>query len=1571
MRVRPTSGSLTIGAGITVRNAPGSDFTTLGNPALPLILEGKVSAQSSTLRVTGLTVTNSGTLESLAGRLQVLNLTDNVNGTSITNGNLDLQGTYTFNVPVNVSTGSLTLDGDWINASTITQSGGSIRVNGNWDNNGTIHQTGGTIFLGGTFTVAAMGTFTGTAGTVAIVGTLEDAAPPVGLSDSDVLTIDAARTWQLAGATIRGVTIEGETPTTLLNIVSTSTNTTLDGVTLSVNTTIRVGAAGGSTPNQAGNQVTVVNGLMLDNSLLRLERTSTSFSFDFNVGLNFSGGAQTLGGTGTVELYGDDARTFGNSFIRLIDESLVRVRPTGVGASLTIGPGITVRNAANSYFTTLGDPTLPLVIQGTVTAQATTGQSLRVTGTAVTTALGSTLAVTAGELNVNNLSGNVHGTSILGGDLDLDGAYFLAQPVAVAAGSLTLRGDWDNNSTIHQTGETIFLGGTFTVADMGTFTGTSGTVQVFGTLSDPGATLTINAARTWQLAGATIRGVTIEGENPTTLLNIVSTSINSTLDGVTLSVNTTIRVGAAGGSTPNQAGNQVTVVNGLMLDNSLLRLERTSTSFSFDFNVGLNFSGGAQILGGTGTVELYGDDARTFGNSFIRLIDESLVRVRPTGVGASLTIGSGITVRNAANSYFTTLGDSTLPLVVQGTVTAQATTGQSLRVTGSAVATALGSTLAVSAGELDVNNLSGNVHGTSILGGDLDLDGAYFLAQPVAVAAGSLTLRGDWDNNSTIHQTGDTIFLGGTFTVADMGTFTGTAGTVQVFGTLNDPGATLTINAARTWQLAGATIRGVTIEGETSSALLNIVSTSINSTLDGVTLTVNTTIRVGAAGGSTPNQAGNQVTVLNGLTLDNSLLRLERTSTSFSFDFNVGLNFSGGAQILGGTGTVELYGDDARTFGNSFIRLIDESLVRVRPTGAGASLTIGSEITVRNAANSYFTTLGDPTLPLVIQGTVTAQATTGQSLRVTGSTVTNTGRLDSLAGTLDVNTADLLNQGMIVANAGSISVNPTRLHPAGGIIEANGGTVTVSPADTSTFLVNGSFDATGTIRRTDLAGGTWRAGPNSAVRLLYNRDTNKAVQIVNLAAAVELSGGGSNLVGGAAGSAFATFDALTRLTSIVGSGELTIRNGRSFVPTVDFNNAGILTIGPTSSFTPRFAPPEAIAIWTGDNTAADLYGRFNGTATNGASYVTGILGQSFSFDGVNDSIVVAPAAALRPTNTLTVNAHIFPTGSGNGESSSGGIIVNKEGEYEIAQFADGTIRWAFANTNPGWAWIDTGFIAPLNAWTRITVNYNNGVVRTYANGSLIHTFNGSGAIGDAATSQDEFRIGGRQGATQFFAGRIDEVGLFNVALTPAQIDALVLSGPINFTQTGGTTTVQTGGTLLTAGDALNLQGGTLAGTGTVRARVINTSGTVAPGNSPGNLTIDGDYTQGPGGTLLVELAGHDLNAEEPQFDQLRVTGTATLDGTVRAELLNEFEPTPGDTFRVLSSAQHIGRFATHDFPYPGGAFRQINPLYDTTGLTLQAQLVPPLDFVAATTGGVADGNLARASGVRPLWKLAT
>jgi RHS repeat-associated protein len=189
-------------------------------------------------------------------------------------------------------------------------------------------------------------------------------------------------------------------------------------------------------------------------------------------------------------------------------------------------------------------------------------------------------------------------------------------------------------------------------------------------------------------------------------------------------------------------------------------------------------------------------------------------------------------------------------------------------------------------------------------------------------------------------------------------------------------------------------------------------------------------------------------------------------------------------------------------------------------------------------------------------------------------------------------------------------------------------------------------------------------------------------------------------------------------------------------------------------------------------TATDSSGNSNtGTLSSGAAWTTGQSGTATNLDGVDDYVQVGAQSSLVMTNACTLSAWIYPTGAGS-LGAYGGIIVNKEGEYELARFADGTIQWAFANTNPGWNWINTGYVAPLNQWTHVAVTYDSGTVKTYINGTLTHTYSGSGTIGDVEPSLNDFRIGGRQVASHHFQGRIDEVRVYNRALSASEVPTL-------------------------------------------------------------------------------------------------------------------------------------------------------------------------------------------------------
>ncbi|NNJ97675.1 MAG: DUF4347 domain-containing protein [Gammaproteobacteria bacterium] len=155
------------------------------------------------------------------------------------------------------------------------------------------------------------------------------------------------------------------------------------------------------------------------------------------------------------------------------------------------------------------------------------------------------------------------------------------------------------------------------------------------------------------------------------------------------------------------------------------------------------------------------------------------------------------------------------------------------------------------------------------------------------------------------------------------------------------------------------------------------------------------------------------------------------------------------------------------------------------------------------------------------------------------------------------------------------------------------------------------------------------------------------------------------------------------------------------------------------------------------------------------------------FDGVDDYVRIGDFPGLNVSTQMTMEAWFKPTGLGSGTK----IIINKEGEYEMAINATtGEVMWAFDNLDPDWNWHYTGYYAQSEAWTHIAVSYDNGLVRTYANGLLVDTYNGSGAIGDNYTGFNELQIGGRENATtQRFTGEIDEVRVWNAARTQLDI----------------------------------------------------------------------------------------------------------------------------------------------------------------------------------------------------------
>ena len=74
------------------------------------------------------------------------------------------------------------------------------------------------------------------------------------------------------------------------------------------------------------------------------------------------------------------------------------------------------------------------------------------------------------------------------------------------------------------------------------------------------------------------------------------------------------------------------------------------------------------------------------------------------------------------------------------------------------------------------------------------------------------------------------------------------------------------------------------------------------------------------------------------------------------------------------------------------------------------------------------------------------------------------------------------------------------------------------------------------------------------------------------------------------------------------------------------------------------------------------------------------------------------------------------------------------------------------------------------------------------------------------------------------------------------------------------------------------------------------SGVVAQFNSPGTLTVVGNYTQNANGTLRIQVAGVGAN----QHDLVAVNGHANLAGTLQLVRVGNFTLQPGDQITFLT-----------------------------------------------------------------------
>jgi hypothetical protein len=320
-------------------------------------------------------------------------------------------------------------------------------------------------------------------------------------------------------------------------------------------------------------------------------------------------------------------------------------------------------------------------------------------------------------------------------------------------------------------------------------------------------------------------------------------------------------------------------------------------------------------------------------------------------------------------------------------------------------------------------------------------------------------------------------------------------------------------------------------------------------------------------------------------------------------------------------------------------------------------------------------------------------------------------------------------------------------------------------------------------------------------------------------------------------------------------------------------------------------------------------------------------------DGVQTLVINSPSFALFKWGVVNSNAVL--AFSGGTLSGPGSLTVN------------GLLNWTGGALSATTVTVSNTLLITGEATKRLqgTSMLVNVAAATWSGGNI--ELYSPAVISNAAGGTFAVNFGGALAGSGGTGGLFANAGLFNADAGSGKVAVLTVpfrnrgtvavnSGTLDleslYSQTSGLTSLNGGN--ITNAFGLKIQGGTLAGNGTVYGSVTN-SGTVKPGVSLGQMFIGGDYVQTTSGNLDIALGGSNPGTG---FGQLTVSNNAWLAGTLTVSLTNGFYPSTNSTFVFLTAQAVSNAFATLSSPGNLG----LQALYDTTSASVLVVKVGPV-----------------------------
>ena len=232
----------------------------------------------------------------------------------------------------------------------------------------------------------------------------------------------------------------------------------------------------------------------------------------------------------------------------------------------------------------------------------------------------------------------------------------------------------------------------------------------------------------------------------------------------------------------------------------------------------------------------------------------------------------------------------------------------------------------------------------------------------------------------------------------------------------------------------------------------------------------------------------------------------------------------------------------------------------------------------------------------------------------------------------------------------------------------------------------------------------------------------------------------------------------------------------------------IYDAGSLGKIKPEPIPPPVgmVSWWPGDGHTNDIMDGNHGTLVGGATYASGLVGQAFSLDGVDDYVDLGDIPTMDFSNRdFTIDAWFripdYPT-LAPGCAPRYPIFSNYAWGYHTEVMEDGRLH--FTKYYEFAAAVTVSSLDPVSTgdWHHVAAVHTLTELRIYVDGQLSNTADSpSGAIFYNSNGFDRPEIG-RYSCNDppdfYFKGLIDELEIFNRALSDVEIGAIYGAGSL-------------------------------------------------------------------------------------------------------------------------------------------------------------------------------------------------